>query len=104
MQKMKKISINPKSFFRVLASTSRSQAAEMVLQPGQSTGRSDNVHEVSDQWLYIVDGNGKAIIEGKQVIFKTGDLILIEKGETHEIINEGDELLKTFNIYAPAAY
>ena len=101
---MKKLSIKPESFFRVLAETKRSQVAEMVLEPGKSTGGSENVHKESDQWLYIVDGNGKAIIEGKEVKLKTGDLILIEKGETHEIINEGKALLRTFSIYAPPAY
>lgn len=101
---MKKININPKSFFRVLAGTSRSQVAEMVLAPGQSTGSSENIHKDSDQWLYVVDGEGKAIVEGKEVKFKTGDLLLIEKGEAHEILNEGKEPLRTFNIYAPPEY
>lgn len=101
---MKKIAIKPESFFKVLKSTSRSQVAEMVLEPGQSTGGSDNMHPGSDQWLYNVEGQGKAIIEGKEVKFKTGDLILIEKGETHEIVNEGDEPLKTFSIYTPPEY
>src|SRR3990172_1796937 len=98
---MKKISINPKSFFRVLAGTERSQVAEMVLQSGKSTGGLDNVHEESDQWLYVVSGNGKAVIEGKEVKIENGDLLLIEKGETHEIINEGKAPLRTFSIYAP---
>lgn len=101
---MKKIIIKPESFFKVLAGTNRSQVAEMVLGPGQSTGGSDNVHEGSDQWLYVVEGEGKATIEGKQTRFKTGDLILIERGETHEIINEGKVPLKTFSIYEPPAY
>lgn len=101
---MKKINIKPKSFFRVLAGTMRSQVAEMVLEPSQSTGGSDNLHPESDQWLYIVSGKVKAIVKGKEVKFKTGDLLLIEKGETHEVINEGKEPLRTFNIYAPPAY
>ena len=93
-----------KSFFKVLAGTERSQVAEMVLGSGQSTGGSDNLHPESDQWLYVVSGSGKAIVEGREVKFKTGDLLLIEKGETHEVINEGKEPLKTFNIYAPPEY
>jgi len=101
---MKKIEIRPKSFFTVLEGTSRSQVAEMVLSVGQSTGGSDNVHAESDQWLYVVSGQGKAIIEGKTVKIKSGNLLLIEAGETHEIINEGEKPLKTFNIYAPPAY
>jgi len=102
--KVRRLKIDPKNFFRVLASTSRSQVAEMVLQSGRSTGGSDNVHEESDQWLYVVSGDGKAVIEGKEVKIENGDLLLIEKGETHEIINEGKAPLRTFSIYAPPAY
>ena len=101
---MKKIEVEPKSFFRVLESTERSQVAEMVLSAGQSTGGPNNLHPESDQWLYVVSGQGKAIVEGKAVMIKNGALLLIEAGETHEIINEGNEPLKTFSIYAPPAY
>lgn len=101
---MKKIEIGPKSFFRILAETERSQVAEMVLAPGKSTGSSDNMHKESDQWLYVVEGKGKAIVEGKSFKIKSGELLLIEAGETHEIINEGKVPLKTFSIYAPPAY
>jgi len=104
MQSVKKIPIKPQSFFKVLTGTSRSQVAEMVLSVGQSTGGSDNKHTDSDQWLYVVSGNGKAVVEGKTVKIKSGELLLIEAGETHEIINEGNEPLKTFNIYAPPEY
>jgi len=76
----------------------------MVLSAGQSTGGPSNLHPESDQWLYVVSGQGKAIVEGKTVMIKSGALLLIEAGETHEIINEGSEPLKTFSIYAPPAY
>lgn len=101
---MKKITINPKSFFKVLAGTSRSQVAEMVLSPSQSTGGPDNLHSDSDQWLYVVSGSGVATVEDKKVDIKKGDLLLIEKQETHKITNSGDKPLKTFNIYAPPEY
>jgi len=46
------------SFFRIVAGTARSQAATMILRPGQATGGQDNVHPESDQWLYVVSGSG----------------------------------------------
>jgi mannose-6-phosphate isomerase-like protein (cupin superfamily) len=101
---MKKIAINPKSFFKVLASTSRSQVAEMVLSPSQSTGGPGNLHYDSDQWLFVVSGLGVATVEGRKVDIKKGDLLLIEKQEAHKITNTGDKPLKTFNIYAPCEY
>ena len=101
---MRKISLDPKSFFKVLTGTSRSQVAEMVLPPKGATGGPTNKHEESDQWLYVVSGEGEARVEGKSIKIKTGDLLLIEAGEAHEILNEKDTPLKTFNIYAPPEY
>lgn len=76
----------------------------MVLRPGQSTGGDDNVHAEADQWLYVVSGSGVAIVKGRRIDLDAGTLLLIEAGETHEIINEGSEPLMTVNVYAPPAY
>ena len=101
---MKKISPKLNSFFSVLATTNRSKLAEMVLEPRESTGGSENRHENSDQWLYVVEGEGEALVEGKKVKIVKDDILLIEAGETHEIRNKGKSKLKTINIYAPTEY
>jgi mannose-6-phosphate isomerase-like protein (cupin superfamily) len=93
-----------KGFFRVVAGTPRSQAATMVLKPGQSTGGDDNVHAGADQWLYVIAGRGKATVEGREIGLETGHLLLIEAGERHEIRNTGEEPLVTINVYAPPEY
>jgi mannose-6-phosphate isomerase-like protein (cupin superfamily) len=92
------------SFFEVVAGTPRSQAATMVLQPGQATGGADNVHPHSDQWLYVVSGTGAAVVDGRRVPLARGTLLLIEAGETHEVRNDGREPLVTINVYGPPAY
>ena len=91
-------------FFDVLATTERSQAASMILSAGQSTGGPANAHRDSDQWLYVLEGSGSATIAGSEYELQTGDLVCIEAGETHEIIADPDEALRTFSIYAPAEY
>lgn len=93
-----------RGFFKIVAGTQRSQAATMVLRPGQSTGGSDNVHPRSDQWLYVVSGAGRAVVTGRPLDLEAGTLLLIEAGETHEITNTGSDPLVTINVYAPAAY
>jgi mannose-6-phosphate isomerase-like protein (cupin superfamily) len=93
-----------RSFFRIVAGSPRSQGATMVLRPGQRTGGDDNVHPDADQWLYVVSGSGAAVVEGRRADLPAGTLLLIEAGETHEIINEGTEPLVTVNVYAPPAY
>lgn len=93
-----------RGFFKIVARTMRSQAATMVLHPGQSTGGEDNVHPQSDQWLYVISGGGQAMINGRTKDLEAGTLLLIEAGETHEIANSGSQPLVTINVYAPPAY
>lgn len=91
-------------FFNVIAGTERSQAATMVLDPGQTTGGPNNYHAASDQWLYVKSGEGGATIAGDEVTLTAGDLLLIEAGEPHEIRGAGEQPLVTVNIYAPPEY
>jgi mannose-6-phosphate isomerase-like protein (cupin superfamily) len=90
--------------FRVAFGNPRSQAAEMVIEPGKSEGGPGNRHRGSDQWLYVVAGTGAAFINGKRSSIAEGSLLLIERGDEHEIRNTGKELLRTLNIYVPPAY
>ena len=91
-------------FFDVVGGTDRSQAATMILDPGQTTGGPENAHADSDQWLYVVSGSGSAVVEGEEVSLRAGSLVLVEAGETHEIRNGGEEPLRTVNVYAPPDY
>ena len=94
-----------RSFFKVLLSGDSAQAATMTLKPGQSS--SDEVvneHPRCEQWLYVLSGTGRAKVEKRRVALKQGSLLLIEKGEPHEIENTGDTPLVTLNVYAPPAY
>ena len=75
---MKLTEIDVQGGFRVLAGTDRSQVATMVLSPGQSTGGSDNRHPQSDQWLFVIRGRGKAVVEGEERGLEEGALLLIE--------------------------
>lgn len=57
----------------------------MTLAPGEATGGPDNRHPTSDQWLFVVSGDGDATVEGDRVALAAGDLLLIAAGEGHEI-------------------
>jgi mannose-6-phosphate isomerase-like protein (cupin superfamily) len=101
---MKVVSVGFKNSFEILAGNARSQAAEMVIPPGKSEGGPDNRHKGADQWLFVVSGQGVAIIEGKSHPLEKSSLILIERGDTHEIRNTGAIPLQTLNFYVPPAY
>jgi mannose-6-phosphate isomerase-like protein (cupin superfamily) len=90
--------------FRVMLGDEHSQAAQMTLAPGGSEGGPDNHHRGADQWLFVVSGEGVAVVEGRHVELRAGTLVLIERGENHEIRNTGREPLRTLNLYVPPAY
>lgn len=90
--------------FRVAFDVRRVQAAEMVIAPGDSEGGDDNRHRGADQWLFVVSGTGTARVEGKSVRLKAGTLLVIERGERHQVSNTGRTLLKTLNVYYPPAF
>jgi mannose-6-phosphate isomerase-like protein (cupin superfamily) len=101
---MKRDSLKFGDGFRVSIGNERSQAAQMVVAPGEHEGGSDNRHGGADQWLYVVSGTGLAIVNGKRYPLRSGSLLLIERGDTHEIRSTGRSALKTVNIYVPPAY
>jgi mannose-6-phosphate isomerase-like protein (cupin superfamily) len=101
---MKKTILPYKSNFKILTGNKRSQAAEMVIKPGDKEGWPGNRHKGSDQWLYVAEGKGVAIVNKKKIKLKQGSLILIERGEEHEIKNTTRKPLKTLNFYIPPAY
>jgi mannose-6-phosphate isomerase-like protein (cupin superfamily) len=80
------------------------QAAEMVLAPGDAEGGPTNEHHGADQWLFVLEGDGIAIVEGRRRRLTAGTLVLIDRKDRHEIRNTGRTLLRTLNIYVPPAY
>ena len=90
--------------FRVVLGDEHSQAAQMTLAPGATEGGPDNRHRGADQWLFVVRGTGQAIVQGECVPLRAGTLLLIGRGETHEIRNSGRGNLVTLNVYVPPAY
>ena len=101
---MKRVKLRFGKGFRVAVGNFRSQGAEMVLAPGETEGGKDNHHRGADQWVYVVSGRGQAIVDGKKSGLVAGTLLLIEKGENHEIRNTGTTALRTISIYVPPAY
>lgn len=90
--------------FRPAFAVRKAQAAEMVIAPGDSEGGAGNFHRGADQWLYVVSGTGVAIVDGARRKLRAGSLLVVERGERHEIRNTGRTLLKTLNFYSPPAY
>jgi mannose-6-phosphate isomerase-like protein (cupin superfamily) len=90
--------------FRVAMKNARAEAAVMVIEPGDAEGDSRNRHRGADQWLFVVSGSGQARVGERRIQLKRGSLLLIERGQTHEVRNTGRRVLRTLNFYAPPAY
>ena len=101
---MKKAHLRFGRGFRVRAGNARSQAAEMVLAPGAKEGDAQNRHRGADQWLFVLSGTGSAQINKRRYRLKAGSLVLIERGDEHQVENTGRGLLRTLNVYVPPAY
>ena len=98
---MKRIQLRLGKGFRVAFGNRRSQAAEMVLLPGDAEGDAKNHHHGADQWLFVIAGTGTARVNGKRYGLKAGTLLLIERDDKHEIRNTGRGDLRTLNFYVP---
>jgi len=77
----------------------------MTLQPGgSSSDKPENEHPRSEQWLLVISGTGRARVSSRTVSLRARSLLLIEKGEPHQITNTGRAPLVTLNFYSPPAY
>lgn len=91
--------------FEVLHASATSQAAMMTLAPGETSSEATgNEHPWAEQWLYVVAGEGVAKLRGRHAALAPGVVVLIDRGEPHQIENTGSVPLATFNVYAPPAY
>jgi mannose-6-phosphate isomerase-like protein (cupin superfamily) len=96
--------------FDVIAHTDAVQAAMMTLRGGNaSDDEPSNEHAKSEQWLFVVSGTGTATVIPKggrrrTVKLRPGSLLIIEKGDLHQIKHAGRGSLRTINFYSPPAY
>jgi mannose-6-phosphate isomerase-like protein (cupin superfamily) len=91
--------------FAVVLTSDHAQAAEMVLPPGGCEGGPDNRHRGADQWLLVLSGRGRATVNRRRYSLRAGTLLVIERGDTHEIANTSrTERLVTVSLYVPPAY
>lgn len=87
------------NFRTVLETGEHAQIVVMSIPPGGEIG--EETHEDTDQVLYFVEGEGKAVLDGKEVAFDDEDIFLVKAGTRHNFVNTGDEDLKIITVYSP---
>ncbi|MFH1827009.1 MAG: cupin domain-containing protein [bacterium] len=101
LDNIEKLTLENTYFRKVLFTGQHSQLVLMSLAPNEEIG--EEVHEVTDQFLRIEQGEGKAIIDGEEQAIKDDDAIIVPAGSIHNIINTSSEKeLKLYTIYSPA--
>lgn len=83
----------------VTAPVQNQSLAEATLSPGQITDR--HYHAESEEFYYVVEGEGEMEIDGDRAHVGPGDAILIPPGAWHQI-TAGGETLRFLCCCAPA--
>ena len=83
----------------MLFTGTRTQLVVMALLPGEEIGA--EVHSAVDQLLYVVKGEGTAVLGDASEALGKGAMFCAPAGTTHNVINTGDETLKLFTVYSP---
>jgi mannose-6-phosphate isomerase-like protein (cupin superfamily) len=100
---VKKIAKRSSDFRRVIATGARSQMVLMTLAPGEEIG--SEVHPETDQILFVLDGEGRAVVEGHERKVEENDVVFVPAGAEHNLVNtDDDEDLKIVTVYAPPEY
>ena len=60
-----------------------------TLVPGATIGL--HTHETSSEIIFILSGNGKAVLDGAEEKLKPCDCHYCKKGSQHALVNDGDE-------------
>lgn len=101
---MKRANVSFPRGFKLWLGDEHSQAATLVLAPGETTGGPENRHSGADQWIYVVSGTGEADIAGERFELTPSTLVLIERGDPHGFRNTGSGELCLLTFYTPPAY
>lgn len=86
-------------FRRVLFTGASSQLVVMSIPPGGEIGEESHGH--TEQSLFILQGVGQAVLDGKASDIGPGDVIVVSPDTTHNFINTGTDDLKLYTVYAP---
>jgi mannose-6-phosphate isomerase-like protein (cupin superfamily) len=89
-------------FFKVIHETRQSQTAVMTIAPGADAGPEEE--HAGDQILYVLEGEARVRLGGREVTAKPGALVTIPARTPHHVRSVGRDPLFVLTIYAPPAY
>lgn len=89
------------SFFRQVVFTGEhQQLVVMCLQKGEDIG--EEVHEDTDQFFRIEEGEARIVVNGHEHVAGNGDAAIVPAGARHNVINNSSEKpVRLYTIYSP---
>lgn len=100
---IEKATLTNETFRTVLHTGENMQLVVMTIQPGEDIGM--ETHPDVDQFIRIEEGEGKAILDGREYEIEDDWAVIIPAGTEHNVVNTADdEPLKLYTIYAPAEH
>ncbi|TAL48541.1 cupin domain-containing protein [archaeon] len=71
----------------------------IILPKGSSR---PHYHTEAEETYYILKGNAKMVVDGREYFLSAGDAVFIQPPERHQIFNEGEEDLEFLVVCVPA--
>lgn len=87
------------NYRKVIYTGTKSQLVLMNIPVGGDIGM--ETHPATDQILVIIEGSGKAVLNGQESPIEKHDIIFVPAGVEHNFINTGIKDLKLYTVYAP---
>ena len=87
------------SMRRVVSTGAYSELVALTIPPKEESG--EETYDNTDQAVFIVEGRGEAVLNGRAEPAGEHDAVFIPAGTPHNIRNSGVADLKLFVIYSP---
>lgn len=101
-ENIKELAKENENFRHVISTGAHSQLVLMSLLPKEDIG--EETHQASDQILFIVKGEGQAVLDGQSTPITKHSVVYVTAGTRHNIINTSEEAMKLYTVYAPAVH
>lgn len=101
-ENIKELAKENENFRHVIYTGQKSQLVLMSLLSHEDIGM--ETHPTSDQILFIIRGEGEAVVNGETTKIAKHSVIFVPAGTEHNIINTNEEKMKLYTVYAPSTH
>ena len=93
-----------KRHIKVMLAPDRRNAPELTFSQVLIYPESKTDYHAHDrpELIVVVSGRGKSMCDGKEIGVQADMALWIKPGEKHQLINDGDEMLKLYTFFTPA--